>query len=299
MLFKYASYSRALEILTTRKVRLTQPSDFNDPFELHPQFQLMSKEDIEALPPAIDEEGKTVPGSRQLTAEAMQRMIEAAQPLFTNMMGTLPNSPGTASMIDNNAIGRHYYDQRFGIFSLSETHNNLLMWAHYADNHKGVVIGFDEEHPFFNGTEIAHSTPRLNRVEYNPKRPVLSLTTRNTPQVFLRKSPEWSYEREWRLIRPLTEASEEKPRQGLAPVFIFDIPVDAIKMVITGAMMASDEYQSICRYCTSTVDFRNTSLHHMKLSDEHYSLDTLPPLTEDERQRLMTRKICSAKPFDI
>lgn len=30
----------------------------------------------------------------------------------------------------------------FGIISMSETHRNLLMWAHYASEHKGICIGY-------------------------------------------------------------------------------------------------------------------------------------------------------------
>lgn len=31
---------------------------------------------------------------------------------------------------------------QFGIISLTETHRNILMWAHYANSHKGVCIGY-------------------------------------------------------------------------------------------------------------------------------------------------------------
>ncbi|MBL0525135.1 DUF2971 domain-containing protein [Aeromonas dhakensis] len=30
-----------------------------------------------------------------------------------------------------------------GVVSFSETSRNLLMWAHYANEHKGMCIGFD------------------------------------------------------------------------------------------------------------------------------------------------------------
>lgn len=40
-----------------------------------------------------------------------------------------------------------YFD--YAVFSLSETKNNLLMWSHYADEHKGIVIEFDFNKPIF------------------------------------------------------------------------------------------------------------------------------------------------------
>ena len=33
----------------------------------------------------------------------------------------------------------------YGIFSMSESHDNILMWAHYADSHKGFCLGFKND----------------------------------------------------------------------------------------------------------------------------------------------------------
>jgi len=33
--------------------------------------------------------------------------------------------------------------RRYAVLSLSRTNNNLLMWAHYCDCHRGFVIGFE------------------------------------------------------------------------------------------------------------------------------------------------------------
>jgi hypothetical protein len=38
MLYKYVTASRAMDILRTQRICFTQPSEFNDPFELHPEF---------------------------------------------------------------------------------------------------------------------------------------------------------------------------------------------------------------------------------------------------------------------
>ncbi|EPJ44297.1 MAG: hypothetical protein OFPII_35920 [Osedax symbiont Rs1] len=41
----------------------------------------------------------------------------------------------------------------YGILSMTERIDNLLMWSHYADSHTGFVIGFDPSHDFFDGTK--------------------------------------------------------------------------------------------------------------------------------------------------
>jgi len=36
-----------------------------------------------------------------------------------------------------------------GILSLTEVPDEPLMWAHYAERHREMLIGFDEQHAFF------------------------------------------------------------------------------------------------------------------------------------------------------
>lgn len=299
MLYKYVTYERAKELLSTLQIRLTQPSDFNDPFELHPEFQLMSKEDIASLPPAVDESGNTIAGTRQLTTEALQRMLSAVLPHVARLAPVHAQYPGAAFAIDNNALGRDYYDQNFGILSLSETPENLLMWAHYANNHRGIVVGFDEKHSFFQGAEVVTRLGRLNKVEYNQKRPILSPSTQNNPKVFLRKSKEWAYENEWRLIRPLAESSFTISRDGLLPVHLFSVPSDAVRLVITGSQMVPNEYQDICSLCTTTTELSHVKIHHAQLSKEEYRLEIHPALTEGEQRERLKGKVLSAKSFEV
>lgn len=55
-------------------------------------------------------------------------------------------TPGSIDL-DPSITCNAYYD--YSVFSLSETKNNLLMWSHYADNHKGIVIEFDANQDIF------------------------------------------------------------------------------------------------------------------------------------------------------
>ena len=45
MLYKYVTFERK-DILENQLIRFTQPGCFNDPFEMHPSFDLMSKAGI-------------------------------------------------------------------------------------------------------------------------------------------------------------------------------------------------------------------------------------------------------------
>jgi hypothetical protein len=53
--------------------------------------------------------------------------------------------------------------------SLTENNNNLLMWSHYAENHKGFVIEFNTNSKMF----IDHDKSLFKKVKYTTKRPSL------------------------------------------------------------------------------------------------------------------------------
>lgn len=96
---------------------------------------------------------------------------------------------------------RHY---EHGVCCFSADYRHPLLWSHYADQHKGLCIGY---------TTKRIPKPQLQRVVYGGRRSVSTslvvdafcgkdpkaqtLLNRN---VLLRKAKEWSYEREWRLI---------------------------------------------------------------------------------------------------
>lgn len=95
-----------------------------------------------------------------------------------------------------------------GIFSLSKTYDNELMWSHYSSNHKGYCI----EYEFDNLKELNLSRVDMEhylnhfddfvKINYSKKTPEKSLG--NEHQSFInflsQKSDSWKYEEEYRLI---------------------------------------------------------------------------------------------------
>lgn len=93
---------------------------------------------------------------------------------------------------------------KMGIVCLSESDESLLMWAHYANNHHGMCVEYDlmeiNKQLNFTPVPIIYSN---NRVCFNVLNPATA--GNDSLALFLRsitsKSEEWSYEREWRIIR--------------------------------------------------------------------------------------------------
>jgi len=102
------------------------------------------------------------------------------------------------------------------ICSFSETPDSIIMWSHYADQHRGFCIEYGVEdlppsdgfvrmlfpvvysERLFDATRYFQAAIR-DRNKFNNLFPTLAA---------LYKSPEWSYEKEWRLIIPANLARQ-------------------------------------------------------------------------------------------
>ena len=93
---------------------------------------------------------------------------------------------------------------RTGIACLSELDDSLLMWAHYANNHKGFCV----EYELLEINKQLQFTP-IPVIYSNEKVLVRSLFPKSLKESSIKmvadglstKSTEWSYEKEWRIIR--------------------------------------------------------------------------------------------------
>jgi Protein of unknown function (DUF2971) len=87
--------------------------------------------------------------------------------------------------------------RRFGVLCFSEDKADLLQWAHYADRHKGICLGFD----------VSGSEEKFRPVQYVeegfpfPESPDETFTWK----LLSTKSEAWKYEKEWRVFLRLTE----------------------------------------------------------------------------------------------
>lgn len=268
MLYKYVSLSRK-SILEDGLIRFSQPSVFNDPFDLNPNFSLMAEEDF--INPNNDPNG----GRHAATPVAINLMMETLALGIQAETSKYAGSPGTYALRPN-AIARSTLDSMYGVLSLTNSPENLLMWTHYADSHNGFVLQLDESHEFFGSKSIDGVEFGLTKVEYSDSRPVLTHRSIKSPTVLYRKSPEWTYENEWRLVRPLSDADktiDSKPY----PIALFQIPFEAIKGVIVGVAVSHEERVKMFELL-GTSERKHITIFQTRLCDENYQLKIDPPL---------------------
>jgi hypothetical protein len=90
---------------------------------------------------------------------------------------------------------------RYNLACFSESYDSLLMWAHYADAHKGICLKlkyYPKRLPagcFFKKVRYSTHYPKINVLQTEERSEVETF--------FLTKSVDWLYEREWRLVVPV------------------------------------------------------------------------------------------------
>ncbi len=110
----------------------------------------------------------------------------------------------------------------FAVLSLTRQPLNSLMWSHYADSHKGLVIGFDVEECGLNDIETNVIPSSYGEIIYTRTKPQTVFSMPTTEELmaigndiskfndgnyaffkaaFLYKSVEWAYEEEVRVVK--------------------------------------------------------------------------------------------------
>lgn len=94
----------------------------------------------------------------------------------------------------------------FGICSLTEKNDSLLMWSHYADSHRGFCVELDgkELRKIGLNYRLINEVIIIEKVTYSQTYPVVNpYKIRNHGELLgwiITKSSDWEYEQEWRMI---------------------------------------------------------------------------------------------------
>lgn len=258
-IYKYLDPDR-LDVLENGTIRASQVELLNDPFEVFPDFSVFEEYLVDLTKQAAAQRfplrSPIVPYSIYTDAELEQikRIAKESVQRFR------------AGISESNPL----------MVCLSETNNNLLMWSHYARGHAGLVIGFNARHEFFSGpAPVAKHTSRLFKVEYNENRPMYpdprkGMTVGDLKPIYLRKSIDWAYEKEWRmLVKP--EACRSLGKAGYYECFVLDWPRDLLTDIILGPKMSLGDKAKVMELARTR--YRHAELFDAKLSATKYNLD--------------------------
>jgi len=256
-------YTPSLKFLDNSLFRFSQPTALNDAYEALPGLMVnaYSNDDLAAAKALAVRDGHHGMSDEQLVELFLtplgQRMDEKSFPcLWPFHEPALRNEPFESLDEYDRAIAERAVElakalanRTLGIFSLTESYHET-MWAHYADDHRGVCIAFDPQHAYFatNRPERILYTNEPIQVTINrgwvrfggrtvDKKSILRGELGFLPkELFLRKQIPWQYEKEWRITKSLCDANEipaGSDHMGLE-VYLFEIPTHAISGITFG-----------------------------------------------------------------
>lgn len=274
-IYKYLSPERT-SILKDGLIRFSQPQAFNDPFEMKPYIKKISN--LKELEYSYEEkfddcnrpEYEKLPRNvrRILSYAEFSEMVRKKKDQALQHMDRMQNELNLCVNLKLHTGLEKY----FGILSLTENQNNLLMWAHYAGSHHGYVVEFDSLHPFFNQKKSENDTLRsLRKVIYSEDRPQLTLCQVKEFDEFSVKSRDWSYEQEWRMTLPLQDA-DKTIKADPYDIHLFRVPFEAIKSVIIGARATEEKINEIKNALQENKSVGHVKLYQMRIHDTRFEL---------------------------
>jgi hypothetical protein len=189
------------DVLVNRRLHFADPARFNDPFDcalgLDFHHGATSQDWVDYFTHLAEKEDpQSPPDDWRAKAEENVKRRRHTDPAFVD----------EAEALVRCAVKKVGREQ--GVLCLSSDPKNVMMWAHYADNHEGLVLRFDNR----NMVDKKSGELRCFQVEYSPSFPRLpdylaALRAFNNGDLrafarlfFCHKSQSWKYEKEWRFF---------------------------------------------------------------------------------------------------
>lgn len=253
--YKYVVPER-IDVIENGSIRFTQAGALNDPFETYPCFQVFKKS----------------------LEERSHRTLERNKTRFR------PEDIAAGELVIPDKVREHVDKFRrelgdeYPMLSLSQKRNNLLMWSHYASAHRGFVIGFDVDNPFFKREETPRTVTPLWSVTYSDMRPMVPAEEDCGDDVmamlFLTKSGHWAYEEELRMFAQPKVADVMLQGNDGFNIYLYKFPPECVREIIFGCLMEQPIKERISNLVNER--YPNAELFQAALNETDFDLDITP-----------------------
>ena len=272
ILHRYFSFSNGYDVLNNGTLFFSTIDKYNDPFELIPA----ATSDIFRYPPKeirakIAEIAQTEEGKKKIKELEQELGVDDfimgasviasafAYPYLTAAIATGLFLLGLTDETDNLKLFATKY---FPVFQsaksccFSKVYDSALMWSHYADGHKGIVLSFDTFVNYWSGEgfhEITYSSKRIGLPSESTD------ANEYTWNMLTHKSADWSYEQEYRMIKM-------NMGQNVIP---FD--PHALKAIRLGLNIDEDKVKQILQIRDEK--YKDTKIYRARYNQKEYKLD--------------------------
>ena len=286
-IYKYrrdSKYSR--ENLKTDTVWMASPDAYNDPYDC--SFTVAEDQDVTALKKSLatefakiyklrgDEATDQVESAIRSGKDPLVALAEQSAEINGVKPGSNPQQMAefislmAPKMIGDTVSVLRQWRRSTKICSFSKVNDSILMWGHYAQDHKGFCVEYalqplQPDHALrrtlypviyspmlYDLTSFAEKLVGSNRQDFNPSSPLLGV---------LHKFNGWKYEAEWRAV---------SYTQGIAADHNWSVPTPS--RVFLGATMEAHNAKEVVAICES----RGIGVRQMYLSKNRFKLSHRP-----------------------
>lgn len=221
-LFRFGRATQPTEFLRTlfveAKLYHPLPGQFNDPFEAKPHFRW-------------PDSGKEVRQIRKHLVKVARESGKSRKEADASISRAF-SKPGLVSRTILRAVRRTLGAAR--VCSFTNSKDNLLFWAHYADSHRGFCVEYDATLlPISYAFKVKY-TRKYPEVQYPAPEDARNL------EWLLIKSKEWEYEQEFRTLF-IPSANKQPKNDGTSLL----LSGEEIKRIYFGALMKDEHKDQI------------------------------------------------------
>lgn len=258
ILYKYRYFDQNdyhIMSLVKPYLRFTSALNFNDPFDTSLQYNYLDQ------PPGIQLKWAIEFTKNEFQQLGKSEVIKKAKA----QLFKINNDSNHIEWAKKNYVKKNY--DKFGICCLTPFQKNLLMWAHYSDNHKGFCIGYDTNKIVELQKLITKKNELLQlvKIRYSNSIPNINFYKSMSSgswendlyKMVYTKSKHWSYENEYRLTY------WDHPNTSL------NINYDIIKEVILGCKISKDNKNKVI----SIIKRSSTKIHLLQAHKHNTKFD--------------------------
>lgn len=187
-LYKYFKYGDwFFEFLLGNSIKFSSRLEFNDPFDCRPAYKSRHlKSEIASY--------ETLAKIRNISIEKRELEKQNIRDKSNFQIKNFEN-------LINETL------DKVGVLCVTEKWDNFLMWSHYADNHRGVCVGFKSDTDIFS---------KAIKVNYQEEKPIIAIPVQISDMesvyrsTYQTKAKFWETEKEWRVLKkPFSDAHRE------------------------------------------------------------------------------------------
>jgi hypothetical protein len=261
-----------LDVLQNLRLKVSDPSKFNDPFEFLPSITgSINKKSFKIS--LMQSDRLFYKLKNMLNLKNKEELITVTENpdfdvKFNQFAKNYPNNLLKVISDTKKNLAEEIGVLCFTNFDAVKPHDEMLMWGHYTKNHSGLRITFDTK-------RLNVNSNNLIEIDYKNKRTTIdineALINRFILHEFLKEKCKcWSYENEYRWLIKLDECFRIKVNNSTCEYV--EVDPDAIIRVDIG-INVNDLYKDNILKVLKDQRFSNTEVKLAKIDDTEYKIN--------------------------